>query len=149
MVEISMAVTTNPENPDAREAAGRSTRGLLNEILSHTSGLLRGEIDLVRAEIQENIKQAFAAIAMLVAAVVLLLTALNVVAGALAAWLAETGIGAGWAALIVGGGLAILGIILALKGKNDVKLANLAPTRSTTNLQRDARTVKEAATNEH
>ena len=130
----------------SRRPAGESTPGLLSDVMNHATGLVRGEIDLLRAEVQENMNKAAAAVGMLVAAVVLLLTALNVLAAALTAWLTETGMDAGWAALIVGGAFAIIGIVLALKGKNDLKLASLAPTRTSKNVQRDARTVTEATT---
>ncbi len=130
----------------ARGAAGESTPGLLNDVLNHVTGLVRGEINLVRAEVQENMNKAVAAVGMLVAAVVLFLTALNVLAAAIVAGLTEAGIDAGWASLIVGGAFAVLAVVLALKGKNDLKLASLAPTRTTKNVQRDAQAVKGAVT---
>ena len=128
------------------EASTGSTPGLVNEALSHVTGLVRGELDLVRAEVQENLNKAVTAIGMIVGAVVLILVALNVLAAALVAWLAELGLDAGWASLIVGGALAIIGAIMAASGKNKLKLASLAPTRTAKNVQRDAHTVKEATT---
>lgn len=137
---------TNTTTDPRRTTSGESTPGLVSDALSHVTGLVRGEIDLVRAEVQENMNRAAAAIGMLVAAVVLLLVALNVLAAAVAAWLTETGMDAGWAALIVGGTLALIGVILAVKGKNDLKLASLAPTRTAKNVQRDAQALREGAT---
>ena len=131
----------------ARAAAGESTPSLLNEALTHVTGLVRGEMDLFRAEVQENLNRAIAAVGMLVAAVVLLITALNVLAAAITAWLAETGLGPGWSALIVAGAFAIVGIVLALKGRSNLKATSLAPTRTARNVQRDAHAVKEATTN--
>ena len=130
---------------DARpELSRESTPELMNEVLSHASGLVKGEVDLLRAEVQENLNKAVAAIGLLVAAVVLVLVALNVLAAALVAWLAELGLGAGWSALIVGGALLVIGAILAASGKNKLKLASLAPTRTARNVRRDTEAVKEA-----
>ncbi|TCD16399.1 phage holin family protein [Oricola cellulosilytica] len=121
----------------------RSTTGLLGDALTHISNLVRFEVDLARAEVSENVKTAGVAIGLLVGAVVLALTALNVLAAALVAALAEAGLGAGWAALIVGGALALVAFLLMSKGKNDLKLNSLAPTRTARNVRRDADAVKE------
>lgn len=121
----------------------RSATGLLGDALTHISNLVRFEVDLARAEVSENLKTAGVAIGLLVGAVVLALTALNVLAAALVAALAEAGLGAGWAALIVGGALAIIAFILMSKGKSDLKLTSLAPTRTARNVRRDADAVKE------
>ena len=47
--------------------------------------LLRGEFDLFRAEMDQNVKHAFTAIGMIVAGIVVMLVALNVLASALVA----------------------------------------------------------------
>jgi hypothetical protein len=51
---------------------------------------------------------------------------------------------AGWAALIVGVLFAIIAFMLASKGMNDLKIKNIAPTRTAKNVRRDAEAVKEA-----
>ena len=121
----------------------KSAGGLLTEALSHISSLLRKEVDLARAEVNENLKSAGVAIGLIVGAIVVALTALNVLSAALVAALAEAGIPAGWASLIVGVGLAIVAYVMINKGTNDLKLNSLAPTRTAKNVQRDAQTVKE------
>ena len=55
--------------------------------------------------------------------------------------IAEAGIPAGWAALIVGAGLGIVAAIMASKGTKDLSLSSLAPTRTAKNLKRDAHAV--------
>lgn len=135
---------TDPQPTTAAKARNTAT-GLVSDVLEHTAGLVRGEIDLARAELQENLNKAMRAIGLLVGAVVVILVALNVLAAAATAALAETGMGAGWAALIVGGVLAIVGVAMALKGKNDLSAASLAPTRTVRNVRRDADVVKEAS----
>jgi hypothetical protein len=121
----------------------KSTGGLLSDALAHISALLRNEVDLARAEVDENLKSAAVALGLLVGAIVIALTALNVLVAALVAALTEAGIEAGWAALIVGVVLAVIAFGMAYKGINDLKLSSLAPTRTARNVKRDARAVKE------
>ena len=127
-----------------RRSADTSTFGLIGEALSQVADLFRGELDLARAEVQENLKRAVIAIGMIVAAVVLFLVALNVLAAALVEAITELGIDAGWAALIVGGAFLIIGISMVLMGKNKLTSASLAPTRTAKNVRRDVHATKEA-----
>jgi uncharacterized membrane protein YqjE len=142
-----MAPGNSPDSASGRSGGRESTPQLVGDALEHVTGMVRKEFDLFRAELQENMNKAFAAIAMIVIGIVVILVALNVLAAALVSWITASGLDAGWAALIVGGGLAVIGIGLAMKGKSDLQLANLAPTRSASNVRRDANTVKEATTN--
>jgi uncharacterized membrane protein YqjE len=129
------------------EARMETTPGLVGDVMAHATGLVRKEMDLLRAELQEEVNKAAAAVGMLAAALLLALVALNVLAAALVAWLTESGLDAGWSALIVGGALALIAIGLAMKGKNDLKLSSLAPTRTAKNVERDVKSVKEATNN--
>ncbi|WP_195818641.1 phage holin family protein [Roseobacter sp. MH60115] len=122
----------------------KSTTGLLNDAMSRVSSLVRNEVDLARAEINENIANAGVAIGLLAGAVIIALTALNVLVAAVVAGLTEAGLHGGWAALIVGVALAAVAYGMAHKGMTDLKLSNLAPTRTAKNVQRDAAAVKEA-----
>lgn len=125
-------------------ANNKGTATLVSDALSHVSALVRKEVDLARAEISQNLNRAVTAVGLLVGAVVAALVALNVLAAALVAGLTEAGIDAGWSALIVGVGLAIIAFALSAKGVNDLKASSLAPTRTAKNVQRDAQAVKEA-----
>ena len=117
----------------------KSTGSLLSDALTHVSSLVRSEVDLARAEVNENLKSAGAAIGLIVGAVVVALTALNVLSAALT----EAGIPAGWSALIVGVAFALIAYVMVNKGTNALKLSSLAPTRTTKNVKRDAQAVKE------
>lgn len=122
----------------------KSTGNLLSDTLSNVSGLVRSEVDLARAEISQNVNRAGVAVGLIAAAAIIALVALNVLAAALVAALTEAGIDAGWSALIVGVGLAVIAFGLISKGLNDLKLSSLAPTRTAKNVRRDAEAVKEA-----
>lgn len=123
----------------------RESRTLVGDALTHLTNLVRGEIDLLRAEADQNLHRAGAAIGAIVAGLVVLLVALNVLAAALVAAISEFGgVEEGWAALIVGIILAVIAAILAKKGTNDLKLTSLAPTRTAKNVQRDGEVVRKA-----
>lgn len=122
----------------------KSTGGLLSDALTHVSSLVRNEVDLARAEVNENLKSAGSAIGMIVGAIVVALTALNVLSAALVAALTEAGIPAVWSALIVGVTFGIIAYVMLAKGTNDLKLNSLARTRTAKNVKRDAQAVKEA-----
>ena len=94
----------------------KSTGSLLSDALTHVSSLVRSEVDLARAEVNENLKSAGAAIGLIVGAVVVALTALNVLSAALVAALTEAGIPAGWSALIVGVAFALIAYVWSTKG---------------------------------
>ncbi len=122
----------------------RGPAGLVGDVLTHVSNLVRKEFDLARAEMGENVSQAGVAVGLLAGALIVALVALNVLAAALVAALTELGLAAGWSALIVGGALAIAAFIMVTKGVNDLKLTNLAPTRTAKNVRRDTDAVKES-----
>ena len=122
----------------------KSAGNLLNDALTHVSSLVRSEVDLARAEVNENLKTAGVAIGLIFGAGVVALTALNVLSAALVAALTEAGIPGGWSALLVGVIFAIIAYVMANKGTNDLKLSSLAPTRTAKNVKRDAQAVKEA-----
>jgi len=118
--------------------------GLVADALAHVSNLVRSEVNLARTEVAENLKSAGMAIGLLAAALVIAITALNVLSAALVAAITNLGLSAGWSALIVGVVFAIIAFVLASKGMNDLKISNLAPTRTAKNVRRDAEAVKEA-----
>ncbi|PRY93742.1 putative superfamily III holin-X [Hasllibacter halocynthiae] len=143
MTEHSRFESGRRVHPDV--AHQRTTGSLLSEAMNHVSNLVRKEVDLARAEISSNIKTAVAGIVMLVIAAVLAIVGLNVLAAAATAAVAEGfDIDAGWAALIVGGGILLICLILAAIGASRLKATNLAPTRTVENVKRDAHAVKEA-----
>jgi tetrahydromethanopterin S-methyltransferase subunit F len=121
----------------------KSAGNLLSDAFVQVSSLVRSEFDLARAEVSENLKTAGIAIGMILGAVVVALTALNVLSAALVVALTNAGIPAGWSALIVGMVFAVIAYVMVQKGTNDLKLSSLAPTRTAKNVKRDAQAVKE------
>jgi len=130
-------------------STNKSAAGLLSDAIAHMSALVRKEVDLARAEVSENVSRAGVALGLLAGALVIALTALNVLAAALVAGLTEWGLEPGWASLIVGLILGAIAFALAMKSKNDLTLSNIAPSRTAKNVQRDAQALKEVTTHDH
>jgi Putative Actinobacterial Holin-X, holin superfamily III len=121
----------------------RSTPALMTDLLTHVSDLVKKEIALLRAEMGSKSEQVVIAIGTLAAAFALALTALNVLAAALVAAITQAGLSAVWAAVIVGGLIALIGFALASKGVSSLKASNLTPERTTRAAMRDASMIKE------
>lgn len=130
---------------DETPAQAQSTLSLVREALTQVSTLVRREVDLARTEVGENMNKAVGALISLAMALVFGIVALNGISAALVALIVNLfDIGTGWASLIVAVLFAIIALVLLSKGKKDLKARSLAPTRTATNVQRDAETVKEA-----
>lgn len=127
--------------PDRNDVSG--SVNLLTDIVSQIGRIIRKEAALARAEIGENLSRAGVAIGLLVAAVALALVALIAFAGAGIAALVAAGWALHWAALMVGGGVAFVAIVLIFKGVHDLKPERLAPTRSIESVKRDVSLMKE------
>lgn len=121
----------------------KSTSSLVSDALSQVSTLVRKEIDLAKAEVKSRVSSMGTAIGLIAAGAIVALVALNVLAAALVAALTEAGLDGGWAALIVGVGLALIAFFSATKGVNDLKNTNLTPRRTVRNVKRDTEVLKE------
>ena len=121
----------------------RSVTDLFDSAIGQISNLFRKEVQLARAELSEKLGDAAGAITPLAAGGGLLLGALIVLLFALVALLERFGLATGWAELIVGLVAALGGYALIRGGLSQLKTSNLVPTRTTTQLSRDAQVAKE------
>ena len=122
----------------------RSVPQLLSDLARELTTLFRKEGQLIRAELSEKLTQVGIGAGSAVAGAVVLLVALNVLAAALVVAISKIGepdLGGGWAALIVGVLLAVIGALLVRKGASS--MSNLAPERTINQVSRDANLVKE------
>jgi len=126
-------------HPDPRQAPN-----LIVEAMRNFSSLMQTELNLAKAEVANNLSRAGVGIALFAIAGILALTALNVLVGALVAYIASLGLSAGTAALIVGGAILLLSVILVFAGKSRLTGTALQPTHTMNNLKRDMSTVKGA-----
>jgi hypothetical protein len=121
----------------------RSAPALVGDLVEQVSELVRKEVQLLRAELNEKSTQVFMALGSIAAGLVVALTALNVLAAAIVVALERAGIPGGWSALIVGAVLAIVAFILVRGGMAALKASNLAPDRTARALSRDAAMARE------
>jgi K+ transporter len=138
-------MSDRPMHDPNRVTEDRSAPALIGDLIGHVTELFRKEMLLLRAEMNEKGTEVMTAIGMIAGALVLAITALNVLAAALVAALAEFMDG-GWAALIVGVVLAAIAYLMANGGMKSLKAANLAPRRTAESLSKDATVVKERVT---
>lgn len=123
-------------------ADDRSLTSLLTDLLREMTDLVRKEITLAKTEISENASKLGTGLIELAAGALLAFAGLLVLLNALVLKLAQY-MDAALAALLVGGAVALIGVVLLLKGKSNLDPANLALTRTAESLQRDAELVKE------
>lgn len=133
-----------PHDPKANlMAETRSTPALIGDLITHVTELFRKEIQLFRAEINEKIGQVTSAGVMLALAFLLGFVGLIYLAGAVMLGIIAAGLAPVWSALIVGGVLALIALVLALIGKGKLSADNLTPERTVESLSEDARMARE------
>jgi Putative Actinobacterial Holin-X, holin superfamily III len=123
----------------------RSFKDLIGDLSNSITTLFRKEIQLVRAETSEKVTQVGIALGSIAGGAILAMAALIVLLQALVIGIAEMGVPAGWASLIVGVIVAAIAYALIHKGTSDLKASNLAPSRTADSLKRDAQVAKEQA----
>lgn len=124
----------------------RSIGGLIKDLTYEITSLVRKEAELAKAEASEKVSQVGAGVAALAIAAVLLLVGLIVLMDA-----AVVGIGyllpppmAPWLApLIVGGVVAIIGLIMVMKGRSNLRATNLTPDRTMDSIRKDRAVAQE------
>ncbi len=121
----------------------RSAPALVGDLLSQVTDLFRKETQLLRAELGAKADSAMAACGMILVGAIVAITALNLVAAALVAWVASLGLEDGWAALAVGVVFAMVASVLASRGIANLKKSNVTPDRTMRATTRDAALVRE------
>lgn len=125
-------------DPDIRDAP----RQLVFAFRQFTN-LIQNELALARAEMSRNLSRAGVGIAMIGVAALLSLVALNVLASALVAVLAANGVPVWLSALIIGGVMLGIAVILVFLGKSRLDPEALAPKRTIDNVKQDLEKLKE------
>lgn len=120
-----------------------SIQTLVADALREASELASKEIALFRTEMTNNVRALFVGLGMLVFAAVFAVVAMLVLIDALVKYVA-TLVHSEWlAALIVGGAMLLIALVLGLIGARAMSLSNLAPTRTTRQVRQDARALTE------
>jgi len=130
------------ERVDPTPPESRTIPELLGDLVRDLNGLVRSEGRLLRAEVVEAGRAAATGVETMLGGALLLMVALLVLVQALvvalAAWL-----GPGLASLAVGVGLALLGIVMVLRGRASLRTASLIPDRTVEQARRDVQLIKE------
>lgn len=115
---------------------------LLGQLASNSAALVRDEIELARKEVSEKITALRSGIVVTAAGFVIGLVAILTLTAAAVIGLSKY-IGAGYAALIIGGALAIIGGITIVVGLGRIKQTSLKPTQTIETLEEDKEWLKE------
>ena len=107
--------------------------------------LVRKEVQLAKLETTEKIDQLAKGIVFVIVGALLLVVALGFLAEALVEFLATLVGSEGLAALIVGALVAVLGVVLVMRGKSNLSPSNLAPSRTLRTTERGYEKLREAA----
>jgi len=117
-------------------------KSILGELISGISTLIRQELRLAQAESSEKFSQAMAGLISLIVGLLVAFSALLVLLQALVLALSNI-IQPTYAALIVGGAVALIAFILIQQGQSRVKIGNLAPERTLKAMREDREMVME------
>jgi putative superfamily III holin-X len=121
-----------------RESFGQ----LLTQLATHSAALVRDEMALAKQEMRESLRSLRTGIATLAIGALIGWIALLTLAAAAVIGLANF-MHPGYAALIVGVGLAIVGGTIVLVGINRLKQTNLVPEQTMESLEEDKQWLKE------
>jgi membrane protein DedA with SNARE-associated domain len=116
----------------------RTVPQLFTDVINQLTSLFRTEVRLARAEVSENLSHVGSGAGLLVAGAVLIMPGLVILLQAGVAALIDQGFQPHWAALIVGGTVILLGIVLAWLGARRLRPSSLVPQKTLEQLQRDA-----------
>ena len=126
-----------------RESAPQHSLGeILSGVAGDIQGLVRGEIALARAELDQSLHRILTGAIWLLGGALVAFAGLVVLLQGVAAALA-TAIPTWAASLIIGVVIVAIGAIFARSGLSRISLKTLTPNRTAANLQQDARVLKE------
>ncbi len=127
-----MDLHTSPPRAHEDESIGSLLSGLIGDL----QNLIRGEVDLAKTEVREELGAAMRGAVMLVIAAMLGLTALIVLMFGLATYL-EKWVNEWQARGIVGLGLALVAALAAMLGKRRLSASSISPDRTIASLKED------------
>ena len=115
---------------------------LIGSLITDVQTLVRGEIKLARAELDEKLDTLLVSAIWLLGGALVAFAGLVVLLQALAALL--TLVMPAWVAfLVVGAVIIVVGALVAKSGLDALSLKTLTPSRTVSNLEKDVRAVKE------
>lgn len=123
-----------------RAGQGRSFGSLFSSLTHDATALIQQEVRLAKAEGSEKVTQAVAGLAFIAIAAAVCLAGLIILLQAavygLNIWLPND-LTPWLSALIVGGIVVVIGLIMLLKGRNNLQANNLTPDKTVRSIKRD------------
>jgi hypothetical protein len=116
----------------------RAIPELFTDLIGQVTSLIRKEGQLARAEISEKATRALTGIAMILLGAMLLIPALVILLQAAVMGLIDNGADPTAAALMVGGAIFVIGMVLGLIGWSRVNGGSLVPDKTIDQWKRDA-----------
>ena len=124
-------------------SSSQGTSTLLTDVVVRILRLLRTDLTMARQEVAQNAERAGVALGLVAAGAAIGLVGLIALAGAAVAGLVALGWTLAWAALTVGGVLALVAMALLAKGLRDLNPERLMPRRAMANVGRDLALLRE------
>jgi hypothetical protein len=121
----------------------RPLTSLFTDTVSELTSLFQTEIRLVRAEINEKLSKAANSGALIGAGAIVMLPAVFILLLAIVRWLAVAGLPEQWGLTLVGLIVVALGVVLLMKGINNLKGSALVPRRTIGQVRADISVAKE------
>lgn len=122
----------------------KSAAEMMIDVAGNISNLIRSEVNLARAEMVASLKSAVSGIVMMLVALALVITGVNVLSAAVVAALIAAGLSPLWATVLTGVLFLVLAGVLVMAGMSAIKSVGLVPRRMASNLQRDVKAATEA-----
>jgi hypothetical protein len=123
----------------AASGGGEPSLGqLFSDLTSETQTLVKQELALAKTELTQSAKDIGMAVAKMIAAAFILYAGLIVLLFAIVALLHKIAFSWWVSALIVGGAVLLIGLLLVLRAKSQLSGANLKPTATISSLKDDA-----------
>ena|SRR5215216_2066445 len=127
----------------ATQDSTRPLTSLFTDTVAEVTHLFQTEIRLVRAEINEKLSRAANSGVLIAAGAIVMIPAVFILLLAVVRWLAVAGLPEHWGLLLVGLVIAALGVVLLMKGINNLKGSALVPRRSIEQVRADLSIAKE------
>ena len=127
--------------------ARRSTLELISDAFNDASALLSTEAKLLRAEVNDKITKAVAAVGMMVGAAVFFIGALFLLLQTGVAFLVQWGLSTAVASIIMAVVSGVIGAALFFAGKSALAPEKMKPQRSINQINRDVAMAREVASN--
>ncbi len=117
---------------------------MMVDVAGNISNLVRDEVNLAKAEVVASVKGAVSAIAMMMVALVLAITGVNVLSAAVVAAFIAAGLSPVWATVVTGVLFLVVAGLIVIAGISAMKRIGFVPRRVATNIQRDVKAATEA-----